>query len=159
MATKPELSGALDKQVGGNHYKKGIQPFHLSYANGHDGCIHAMTKYMTRHRRKDPEKGYEDCQKAHHITGIRLDLISLVGEPAPPPRPRLPIQDYVEANELVTQDAVAVYAIEAWHERWNAGSATRQGATHEMWHNNIRSLIRAAAQAAYPEFYNEKDFV
>ncbi len=148
--TQEPLS-ALDQQVGGQHYKKGIQPFALSMANGHDGCIHAITKYMTRHRRKDPAKGYEDCQKAHHITGIRLELIKVYGLPRAPSAPQIMIRDYVKSNELCLTDAAAIYAIEAWNERSNVD--------HEKWHDGVRQYIRAAARYAYPETFNEEDFV
>ena len=151
MDQSKHLTGALDKQIGGSHYKKGIQPFHLSFANCHDGCTHAMIKYMTRHRRNEPEKGYEDCCKAHHITGIRLDLIDLIGLPGLAQVPRVKINDYVASNELAVEDAACVYAIESWHEKTHVN--------HQTWHYHIRKLIRTAALAAYPTLYKEEDFV
>jgi len=151
MVKTQEPSDALDKQVGGSHYKKGIQPFEISMANGHDAAVHAMNKYMTRHRRKDPEKGYEDCQKAHHIAGIRLAMIQRHGPPYVQRYRPVPIQEYVESNELGIADACAVYTIEAWYERSNVD--------HQKWHDHIRKLIREAARSAYPETFNEEDFV
>jgi hypothetical protein len=151
MNDPDKLTGALDLQVGGNHYKKGIQPFALSFANNHDGCTHAIQKYMTRHSRKDPEKGYQDCQKAHHITGIRLDLIRTFGVSVPLPTPQIAIEEYVKANELSLSDAVVVFAVEAWHGRTNVD--------HKKWHDHIRRLIRQAAETTYPNLYDEKDFV
>lgn len=146
--TKPD---ALDLQVGGSHYKRGIQPFALSLANNHDGCIHAICKYMTRHSRKDPAKGYEDCQKAHHIVGIRVSLLRIYGTSPNSRAPQIKIQDYISANELGSEDAGAIYALEAWHERANVD--------HLAWSEHVRKRIRIAARTAYPNLYNEKDFV
>jgi len=143
-------STALETQIGGDHYKSGIQPFQISMANGHDACTHAMNKYVTRHRRKPPEKGYEDLKKAHHIAAIRLELMTLYGVHHPPHKPLIGIADYVTSNKLAAPDAAAVYAIEAWHERMHCD--------HQRWHDHIRSLIRKAALAAYPDTYSEKDF-
>lgn len=53
---------ALDKQVGGDHYKKlKIQPMQYSMANNLDACQHTAIKYITRFRDKG---GIEDLHKA-----------------------------------------------------------------------------------------------
>lgn len=147
----PAETRDLDKQVGGDHYKTGIQPFALSMANGHDGCTHAMQKYMTRHRRKPAEKGYEDCRKAHRIAGIRYELMMQYGVHHPPAKPLIRVGDYIAANRLEPADASAVRAIESWHERVDTD--------HKDWLSRVRSAIRQAAIAVYhPDLFKEEDF-
>lgn len=52
-----------EKQVGGNHYKEGIQPF--DYIRANDMCFFAgnILKYITRFKKKN---GLEDLLKAQH---------------------------------------------------------------------------------------------
>jgi hypothetical protein len=55
---------ALDKQVGGQHYKgMVIQPMEYSMKNGLDACQHTAIKYITRFREKN---GLDDLDKAIH---------------------------------------------------------------------------------------------
>jgi hypothetical protein len=63
--TYPKLeTSALDKQVGGDHYKKlKIQPMEYSMGNGLDACQHTIIKYVTRFRDKG---GIADLDKAIH---------------------------------------------------------------------------------------------
>lgn len=54
----------LNKQVGGDHYKKlKIQPMEYSMANNLDACQHTAIKYITRFRDKG---GVADLDKAIH---------------------------------------------------------------------------------------------
>ena len=53
---------ALDKQVGGSHYKDcAIQPVEYIYSNGLDFLEGNVVKYITRHRTKGD--GEEDIRK------------------------------------------------------------------------------------------------
>lgn len=62
--------GALDLQVGGNHYKTArIQPLEYAWANGLTICEHAAVKYITRHRKKG---GREDLEKAIHYLQLEI---------------------------------------------------------------------------------------
>lgn len=141
---------ALAAQVGGDHYKKGIQPFQLSMANGHDACIHAIQKYLTRHRRQPEEKGYEALRKAHHICMIRVGCMETYGVVHAPEEPLIRIEDYIRSNEIPQTDATAVHAVEVW---------SRQIAVdHLAVAESIRSEIRFVAERAYPHRYQREDF-
>lgn len=140
---------ALSAQVGGDHYKKGIQPFQLSMANGHDACIHAIQKYLTRHIRVAPAKGYEALRKAHHICMIRVETMSVYGVPHAP-EPLIQIGDYIRSNELDQLSANAVRLVEAWHMEVNIDHHSRAEA--------IRTTIRHLASKRYPQLYKEEDF-
>lgn len=57
-------SKALDKQIGGQHYKDlAIQPMEYSIKNNLDALQHTVIKYITRHKTKN---GVEDIEKAIH---------------------------------------------------------------------------------------------
>ena len=67
---------ALDKQVGGNHYKKyNIQPIEFFIANNIPYAEAAIIKYVLRYQDKN---GIEDLEKAKHLIEILIeDLKSL----------------------------------------------------------------------------------
>lgn len=140
---------ALKAQVGGSHYKKGIQPFQLSMANGHDGCIHAIQKYLTRFARVGRQKGYESLSKAHHICMIRVETMTVYGVPHAPD-PMIGIGDYIRSNELDLNTANVVRMVEAWHMEVDIDHHARAEA--------IRACIRHVAESHYPEIYKDKDF-
>ena len=142
-------SKALAGQVGGNHYKKGIQPFALSIANGHDGCIHAIQKYLTRFARQDPAKGYEALKKAHHICDLRVDLLHIYGV-TDPGKPFIAIRDYIRSNELDMATAAAIIAVEEWSQN-TQGDQKRQSEV-------CRSLIRDVAREHFPDTFKREDF-
>jgi len=52
-----------DKQVGGSHYKEGIQPFDYIRANKMGFFEGNILKYITRYKKKN---GLEDLLKAQH---------------------------------------------------------------------------------------------
>ena len=63
---------ALQKQVGGEHYKKlKIQPMEYSMANGLDACQHTIIKYVTRFRDKG---GIADLEKAKHCIEMLIEF-------------------------------------------------------------------------------------
>ena len=63
---------ALDKQVGGDHYKKlKIQPMQYSMANNLDACQHTAIKYITRFRDKG---GIADLEKAKHAIDMLIEF-------------------------------------------------------------------------------------
>ena len=73
MEEKPK---ALDKQVGGEHYKKlPIQPIEYIMANNLGYCEANIVKYITRYKQKN---GKEDIKKVIHYAEILLE--SLEGE-------------------------------------------------------------------------------
>lgn len=61
---------AINRQVGGNHYKKlKIQPLEYALENGLGVCEHAVVKYITRWRDKN---GVEDLRKAIHYIELLI---------------------------------------------------------------------------------------
>ncbi len=65
-------ASALDKQEGGDHYKKlKIQPMEYSMANKLDACQHTVIKYVTRFRDKN---GVEDLRKAIHTLEMLIEF-------------------------------------------------------------------------------------
>jgi hypothetical protein len=66
------MTDALDKQVGGNHYKNfAIQPVEFFYKNNMPYLEAAAIKYLCRWRTKG---GIEDLDKAIHFIEILKDL-------------------------------------------------------------------------------------
>lgn len=143
------MNKALDQQVGGDHYKTGIQPFQLSMANGHDACIHAIQKYLTRHARIAPEEGYKALRKAHHICMIRVETMSAYGVPHPC-KPIISIEDYLRTNKLDSETGFCVKAVENWHRSVDVDHMTRA--------ESIRVAIRRLAKIHYTTIYNREDF-
>ena len=74
----------LDKQVGGNHYKKlGMyQPWQvLSKWLSPEELKGAMKKEVFAYLQREADKGgREDIRKAHHTLGIYLELTEPEGE-------------------------------------------------------------------------------
>ena len=67
-----EAFNALDKQVGGSHYKdKGIQPIIYIHANELGFCEGNVVKYITRWRDKN---GIADLEKAKHYIELLIEL-------------------------------------------------------------------------------------
>ena len=63
---------ALDRQEGGDHYKKmAIQPVVFCHANHLEGIESQVIGYVSRHRFKN---GAEDVKKAIHLLQILLEL-------------------------------------------------------------------------------------
>lgn len=72
MANLNESESALQRQVGGGHYKDlAIQPIEYCQANGLAYCESLCIKYVTRHRAKN---GAEDIRKAIHCLELLLQL-------------------------------------------------------------------------------------
>ncbi|SMG43348.1 DUF3310 domain-containing protein [Paraburkholderia susongensis] len=66
---------ALDRQVGGAHYKGlKIQPMEYSIANGLNACAHTAIKYITR-KKGDKAKRLEDLDKAIHSIELYKQFI------------------------------------------------------------------------------------
>ena len=67
-----EAFSALDKQVGGSHYRdKGIQPIIYIHANNLGFCEGNVVKYVTRWREKN---GLADLEKAKHYIELLIEL-------------------------------------------------------------------------------------
>lgn len=65
---------ALDKQVGGGHYREGgIQPIQYIEANKLQFLEGSVVKRMTRHDR-ETGKGRQDIEKAIHELQLLLEL-------------------------------------------------------------------------------------
>lgn len=63
---------ALDKQVGGAHYKdRKIQPVEFIHANSLGFCEGNVVKYVTRWRSKN---GLDDLYKAAHYLELLIEL-------------------------------------------------------------------------------------
>lgn len=134
---------AIGKQVGGSHYQGGIQPFELSMANRHDACTHAIQKYLTRFQKK---AGIVDLQKAHHIVGIRLETLPIVGQ-------RIMLGEYLTSNKIDGHAAACMLAMENWSR------TTDSAHDHERAAQYVRKLIRNCAAHHYPEIFNEEEFL
>lgn len=66
---KPQ--SALDKQVGGGHYKdKGIQPIQYIFANNLGFCEANIVKYASRWKEKN---GIQDLEKIIHYTELLIE--------------------------------------------------------------------------------------
>jgi hypothetical protein len=75
-ATPEEWSAAsrsaLEKQVGGTHYKNcSIEPIEYILANGLGYCEGNVVKYITRHAQKG---GIEDIKKVVHYCELLMEL-------------------------------------------------------------------------------------
>lgn len=132
---------AIGKQIGGSHYQGGIQPFQLSMANRHDACTHAVQKYLTRFPKK---AGIVDLQKAHHIVGIRLETLPIVGQP-------IKMGEYLSSNKIDGHTAAAMLAMENWFRTPETD--------HQRAAQYVRKLIRNCAEHNYPEIFNEEEFL
>jgi hypothetical protein len=63
---------AMEKQVGGDHYKKlAIQPMEYAYKNHLDPLQFSVLKYITRFRDKD---GLKDLEKAKHCIDMLIEM-------------------------------------------------------------------------------------
>lgn len=63
---------ALDKQVGGSHYKNmTIQPIEYIYKNGLGFCEGNIVKYITRWKTKN---GIEDLKKVIHYAELLIQM-------------------------------------------------------------------------------------
>jgi len=63
---------ALDKQIGGDHYKHlKIQPVEFCRANKMGGLESSVVRYVSRHRRKN---GRIDIEKAIHCLELILEI-------------------------------------------------------------------------------------
>jgi len=63
---------ALEKQVGGNHYKDcGIEPIEYIMGNNLGYCEGNIVKYITRHAAKG---GMQDIEKVIHYCELLLEL-------------------------------------------------------------------------------------
>ena len=66
------MKAALDKQVGGGHYKDyAIQPIEFCYRNGLNCAQSAIIKYILRFRDKD---GLKDLLKARHVLDMMIEF-------------------------------------------------------------------------------------
>lgn len=62
---------ALDKQIGGTHYKKqGIQPIEYILQNKLGFCEGNIIKYVTRYKQKN---GLQDLEKAKHYLEFLIE--------------------------------------------------------------------------------------
>jgi|TARA_R110000803_G_scaffold32033_3_gene70963 hypothetical protein len=68
---------ALDTQVGGAHYQKGvIQPIEYIHANDLPFIEGSIVKYITRWRSKN---GVEDLEKIKHYVDLLIELEDNLG--------------------------------------------------------------------------------
>ena len=99
--------GANDVQVGGDHYKSDIQHWDLVALLGLDYFQGQITKYVTRHRKKN---GRQDLEKAlHYASKLRELLRAGAWQPSHLYCERDLLQRYVQANGLSALDAAIVW--------------------------------------------------
>jgi len=66
------MTNALDKQVGGQHYKSmAIQPVEFIQRNELNYCEGNVIKYICRHHQKG---GLQDLEKVKHYVDLLIDL-------------------------------------------------------------------------------------
>jgi hypothetical protein len=102
-------------QIGGNHYRSGIQHWDLidEYDVGYlEGCA---TKYVTRWRNKD---GVKDLQKALHfvkkLAERRQDAPQVDIAVRIPEVPRQAINKFLDANHLTGDEADIISHLLTW---------------------------------------------
>jgi hypothetical protein len=72
VVPKVEPQNALEKQVGGGHYKAfGIQPVEYIHANNLNFFEGNIVKYITRYKSKN---GIEDLKKVIHYAELIIEL-------------------------------------------------------------------------------------
>lgn len=62
---------ALEKQVGGSHYKMAIQPVEFIERNNLGFCVGNCIKYLCRYKNKN---GKQDLEKAKHYIELLIEL-------------------------------------------------------------------------------------
>jgi len=94
---------ALEKQVGGTHYKKhAIQPIEYIEGNGLGYCEGAIIKYATRWKDKG---GIEDLKKIIHYAELLIEIHTegleklKPHEPNTPPKPDVILEGLDEERE------------------------------------------------------------
>jgi hypothetical protein len=65
-----DCGDTLSKQVGGTHYKKGVQPWTIALDWGLDPWSHNVVKYILRFPYKN---GREDLEKIQHYLEFLID--------------------------------------------------------------------------------------
>lgn len=68
---------ALDKQIGGDHYKLPIQPVEYIYANGIGFFEGNVIKYVSRWKEKG---GVADLEKAKHYIELLIEFSQRQGK-------------------------------------------------------------------------------
>lgn len=69
--TKDLTTSAMQRQVGGEHYKNmAIGPIEYALANGLGPCEHCIIKYVSRYKNKG---GVEDLRKARHYLDMLIE--------------------------------------------------------------------------------------
>lgn len=68
---------ALDKQIGGDHYKLPIQPVEYIYANGIGYFEGNVIKYVSRWKEKG---GVADLEKAKHYIELLIEFSQRQGK-------------------------------------------------------------------------------
>lgn len=102
------MTDALSRQFGGSHYKKhGIQPVEFAMKNEWDFCVGSTLKYLTRWRDK---AGAVDLQKAKHFVELRESTVRLRDLTWRV----IPMEEYIEANQVPKDDAVAMLALDIY---------------------------------------------
>lgn len=108
---------ASDKQVGGDHYKKGgaLQHWEMMYLltglGYHMGCA---TKYLTRWRDKN---GLQDLEKSRHYAEFILEKIREDGATNPVPDDRATstlLSQFCNSNKLPSAESVGCDLLMRW---------------------------------------------
>ena len=105
---------ANDTQVGGSHYRSGLQHWDLIERYGIGYLEAAATKYVVRWRKKN---GVEDLKKSRHYT---VKLLELYDEGVRLPRGIVPFaiaQKFFKENELGVLESQIVFELTRWTGR------------------------------------------
>lgn len=110
------MFNALDVQVGGQHYKVGIQPTQFSHANHLSFEAGNVIKYVSRWRNKN---GIQDLKKALHYVELLHDLC--VTYQTQYTYASLPIvitpEEFCESNDIIGKEADIIEKACMWNRR------------------------------------------
>jgi len=102
------MTNALERQVGGTHYKgMKIQPLEFAMANAWDAGAFSILKYLSRHATKN---GLQDVEKALHF----IDLRDHFYEHVTAGDTKIAMSDYIVQNAFAGPTATALYHLYLW---------------------------------------------
>ncbi len=117
------MTNPNDRQVGGDHYQSGYQPWDLfeDYGIGYMECN--VIKYVARWRNKG--KPEEDIGKADHYLDKLIDLHANRGRVAKAHVPLEVIDSFCSQNNLTINEKAVIQMMCCWSGRIHLSSAKR----------------------------------
>lgn len=124
--------GALDRQVGGTHYKgRGIEPVVFFEKNKIPYCIANAIKYIYRYHQKN---GRQDLEKALHYVEIAASFYRENGNPFPKNHIwGVEPDDFIFSNKMIGDEADIVRYL-CWVQSHGLGGYMKA-------HNTVKKLL------------------